>query len=40
MYTPALPDVDWSDWNYLLILSDAEEEAGNLLAAQALRWIV
>jgi len=39
-YTPAIPGIDWNDMQALHILSDAEEERGELLIANFLRWVV
>lgn len=39
LYQPVF-EIDWNDLNSLLVLSDAEEERGNLIAAEVLRWIV
>ena len=39
LYQPVF-EIDWNDLDSLLILSDAEEERGNLIAAEVLRWIV
>lgn len=38
-YQPAF-DPNWTDLHELLVLSDAEEEQGNIEAAETLRWIV
>lgn len=38
-YVPAISGIDWNDMQSLLVLSDAEEERGNTIAASALRYL-